>query len=476
MLEQSLGTIKRIHLIGICGTAMASLAGMLRERGFEVTGSDQNVYPPMSTFLEKLGIPVFRGFSESNLMAAHPDLVVVGNAISRGNPEAETTLNRKIRYASLPEVVKDLFIRGRQSIVVAGTHGKTTTTALIAWLLEFAGLKPGFLIGGIAENFGGSYKLGAGRLFVVEGDEYDTAFFDKGSKFLHYLPDWVILNNCEYDHADIFPDFESVKTSFRRLINIIPSAGKLFAGWDDEAVRGLSARAFCDVISYGLGEDPIWRGSEICHAPEGTHFVALKNGKHYAELDVPLAGIFNVKNVLAAIACADSLGVSSGTIADGLREFKNVKRRLEVRGVARGITVYDDFAHHPTAIRETLQAVRARFPKARIWAIFEPRSATSRRNTFQVELSKVFGAADQVLISNPFAPEKLDPILRLDVNKLVSELQNQGVSAERAAGADAIVARIVPRLLPGDQVVIMSNGGFDGIHQKLLKAIECRVD
>ncbi len=476
MLEQSLETIKRIHMIGICGTAMASLAGMLRERGFEVTGSDHNVYPPMSTFLDRLGIPIFAEFSEQNLNAANPDLVVVGNAISRGNPEAEATLNRKVRYASLPEVVKEFFIRGRQSIVVTGTHGKTTTTSLIAWLLEFAGLEPGFLIGGIAENFGSSYKLGAGRLFVMEGDEYDTAFFDKGSKFLHYLPDWVILNNCEYDHADIFPDFESVQTTFRRLINIIPSAGKLFAGWDDEVVRGLSARAFCEVISYGLGTDPIWRAGEIRHTSESTHFVALKNGKQYAELIVPLAGSFNVKNVLAAIACADSLEIPPRTIAAGLRAFKNVKRRMEVRGVARGITVYDDFAHHPTAIRETLQAVRARFPQARLWAIFEPRSATSRRNTFQMELSKVFGAADHVLISNPFAPEKLDPAIRLDVNKVVSELQSQGVAAEQAEGADAIVARIAPRLWPGDKVVIMSNGGFDNIHQKLLRAIECRVD
>jgi UDP-N-acetylmuramate: L-alanyl-gamma-D-glutamyl-meso-diaminopimelate ligase len=476
MIGQSLRTIKRIHLIGICGTAMASLAGMLQERGFEVTGSDHNVYPPMSTFLEKLGIPVFQGFSEPNLRAAAPDLVVVGNAISRGNAEAEATLNWKIRYASLPEVVKDLFIRGSQSIVVAGTHGKTTTTSLVAWLLEFAGLEPGFLIGGIAENFGSSYKVGAGRIFVVEGDEYDTAFFDKGSKFLHYLPDWVIFNNCEYDHADIFPDFASVKTSFRRLINIIPSAGKLFSGWDDEGVRDLSAQAYCEVISFGLGAEPYWRAEEIQHAPESTQFVALKNGKHFAQLAVPLAGNFNVKNVLAATACADSLGISPMLISEGLRGFKNVKRRLEVRGVAREVTVYDDFAHHPTAIRETLQAVRARFPAARIWAIFEPRSATSRRNIFQMELSMAFGVADQVLISNPFAPEKLDPAIRLDVDKLVSDLQCQGVSAGRAKDANAIVGQIVPRLLPGDKVVIMSNGGFDDIHQKLLRAIECRVD
>jgi UDP-N-acetylmuramate: L-alanyl-gamma-D-glutamyl-meso-diaminopimelate ligase len=331
-------------------------------------------------------------------------------------------------------------------------------------------------VGGIAENFGGSFRLGRGRYFVIEGDEYDTAFFDKGSKFLHYLPDWVVLNNCEYDHADIFPDFEAVKTSFRRFVNIIPSAGKLFAGWDDEVVRQLSALAFCEVVSYGLGADPVWQAVEVRHTSKDMQFTVLKSGKKWADLQMPLAGIFNVKNALAAIACAESLGISAHRIAEGLREFKNVKRRMEVRGIVRGITVYDDFAHHPTAIRETLQAVRARFPSSRIWAIFEPRSATSRRNTFQKELSEVFGAADRVVLCDPYTPEKLDPALRLDVNRLVSDLKREGVAAEQAAGADEIVARTAPRLAAGDQVVVMSNGGFDGIHQKLLQALECRVD
>jgi UDP-N-acetylmuramate: L-alanyl-gamma-D-glutamyl-meso-diaminopimelate ligase len=471
MLIQPPTSLKRIHLIGICGTAMASLAGMLQEQGFEVTGSDLNVYPPMSTFLEKLGVEVFSGFSKESILRVKPDLVVIGNAISRGNPEAEITLDLKLRYASMPEVVKEFFIRGRQSIVVAGTHGKTTTTSLIAWLMEHAGLKPGFLIGGIAENFGGSFRLGDGRFFVIEGDEYDTAFFDKGPKFLHYLPDWVVFNNCEYDHADIYPDFEAVKTSFRRLLNIIPQTGKLFANWDEPVVRDLSSRAYCDVVTFGMAGKAVWQAIDIQYLQENTSFGVLKNQKEWGCFEIPMAGRFNVKNSLAALACLDAMGVPSATLIEGLRQFKNVKRRLEIRGQVGGITVYDDFAHHPTAIRETLQAMRNRFPQARIWAVYEPRSATSRRNTFQNELAESFDDADQAILSSPFAPDKLDPAVRLDINQVVSMLRQRGKTAETAAGADEIVRIVTPRLRPGDQVVIMSNGGFNGIHQKLLDAI-----
>jgi UDP-N-acetylmuramate: L-alanyl-gamma-D-glutamyl-meso-diaminopimelate ligase len=471
MLIQPPSSLKRIHLIGICGTAMASLAGMLQEQGFEVTGSDLNVYPPMSTFLEKLGIEVFSGFSKENILRVKPDLVVIGNAISRGNPEAEITLDLKLRYASMPELVKEFFIRGRHSIVVAGTHGKTTTTSLIAWLMEHAGLKPGFLIGGIAENFGGSFRLGDGRFFVIEGDEYDTAFFDKGPKFLHYLPDWVVFNNCEYDHADIYPDFEAVKTSFRRLLNIIPQQGKLFANWDEPVVRELSSRAYCDVVTFGMAGEAVWQASDIQYLPENTSFGVLKNQKEWGYFEIPMAGQFNVKNTLAALACLNTLGVPPAALIEGLRLFKNVKRRLEIRGCIRGITVYDDFAHHPTAIRETLRAMRNRFPQGRIWAIYEPRSATSRRNTFQNELAESFDAVDQVVLSSPFSLNKLDPSIRLDINQVVSGLRQRGIVAETAAGADEIVKILTPQLRPGDQVVIMSNGGFNGIHQKILDAI-----
>ncbi len=449
---------------------MASLAGMLQTKGYQVAGSDQGVYPPMSTFLERLGIQLFEGFSEKHLVP-RPDLVVVGNVVSRGNPEVEHTLNEKIRYASMAEVLKEFFIRGKRSCVIAGTHGKTTTTSLLVWLLEAAGLDPSFLAGGIAENFGSSFKIGDGDLFVIEGDEYDTAFFDKGPKFLHYLPERVILNNCEFDHADIYSDFEAVKTSFRRLINIIPSRGKLIACWDESVVRELSGKAFCPVESFGLSSGARWTAQSLRFLETTTRFEVLRNGIPWGSFETPLAGSFNVKNCLAAIACASDLGMSATSIAQGLQTFKNVKRRLEVRGETSGITVFDDFAHHPTAIHETLAAVKARYPGSRLWAIFEPRSATSRRNVFQKEFAECFRNADRVVLCSLFAPEKLEASLRLDVAQIVQELRAQGIQASQGESADAIVQEVVPQLQTGDKVVIMSNGGFDGIHQKLLNAL-----
>ena len=473
MLPDSALEIKRIHLIGICGTAMASLAGMLQTRGFEVTGSDQNIYPPMSTFLENRGVRLSPGFSERHL-DPRPDLVVVGNAISRGNPEVEFSLNWKIRYASMAEVLREFFIRGKQSLVVAGTHGKTTTTSLLAWLLECGGMDPSFLVGGIAENFGSSFKLGSGSLFVIEGDEYDTAFFDKGPKFLHYLPDWVIFNNCEFDHADIYSDLAAVQLSFSRLVNIIPSHGRLFAGWDDPVVRELSARAFCRVQSFGLEDGAQWTARSIEILPEVMRFEIWREGAFWERFETRLAGTFNVKNVLGAIACAQELGVETKILQEALRDFRNVKRRLEVRGVVNGITVFDDFAHHPTAIRETLIAVKARYPNNRLWAIFEPRSATSRRNVFQKEFANSLSPANQVILCSPFAAEKLDASVRLDVAQIVSDLKQQGVSASWWHSADTIVAGVAPLLEQGDMVVIMSNGGFDGIHGKMLEALRQR--
>ena len=473
MLPDSAPEIKTIHLIGICGTAMASLAGMLQTRGFEVTGSDQNIYPPMSTFLENRGVRLSPGFSERHL-DPRPDLVVVGNAISRGNPEVEFSLNWKIRYASMAEVLREFFIRGKQSLVVAGTHGKTTTTSLLAWLLECGGMDPSFLVGGIAENFGSSFKLGSGSLFVIEGDEYDTAFFDKGPKFLHYLPDWVIFNNCEFDHADIYSDLAAVQLSFSRLVNIIPSHGRLFAGWDDPVVRELSARAFCRVQSFGLEDGAQWTARSIEIRPEVMRFEIWREGAFWERFETRLAGTFNVKNVLGAIACAQELGVETKILQEALRDFRNVKRRLEVRGVVNGITVFDDFAHHPTAIRETLVAVKARYPNNRLWAIFEPRSATSRRNVFQKEFANSLSPANQVILCSPFAAEKLDASVRLDVAQIVSDLKQQGVSASWWHSADTIVAGVAPLLEQGDMVVIMSNGGFDGIHGKMLEALRQR--
>jgi UDP-N-acetylmuramate: L-alanyl-gamma-D-glutamyl-meso-diaminopimelate ligase len=470
MLSESTSKIKRIHLIGVCGTAMASLAAMLQAQGFEVTGSDQNIYPPMSTFLDNRGIRFFQGFSEEHL-DPDPDLVVVGNAVSRGNPEVERTLNRRLRYASMAEVLKEFFIRGKQSLVVTGTHGKTTTTSLLAWLVERGGMNASFLVGGIAENFGSSFRLGQGNLFIIEGDEYDTSFFDKGPKFLHYLPDWVIFNNCEYDHADIYSDFEAVQLSFRRLLNIIPSHGKLFAGWDDPVVRELSACAFCPVESFGLEGQAQWTAHSIEILPDVMRFEVWREGIFWERFQTSLTGTFNVRNALAAIACADALGIERKVLREALQEFRNVKRRLEIRGVVNGITVFDDFAHHPTAIRETLMAVKARYPDSRLWAIFEPRSATSRRNVFQQEFARCFVPADRVTLCRPFALEKLEASLRLDVEQIVRDLKRQGVSAEWRDSADAIVASVVPQLEKGDKVVIMSNGGFDGIHGKLLGAL-----
>ena len=459
--------VGHIHLVGICGTAMASLAGMLQQKGFRVTGSDRNVYPPMSTFLQDRGIAILEGFSESHL-SPRPDLVVIGNAVSRGNPEVEATLDEKIPYRSLPEILKEVFIRGKTSVVVAGTHGKTTTAALLTWLLESAGLRPSFLIGGIARNFNTSFRVADGEHFVIEGDEYDTAFFDKGPKFLHYLPDVVIFNNCEYDHADIYPDFSAVKQSFRRLLNIIPSRGALIAGWDDEVVRKLSADSPTNVISFGLDRAAQWTAASIRFLEQSTCFQALQDGKDWGRFEIPLPGSFNVRNALAALACARRLGLSQDTIARGLSSFQSVKRRLEIRGEAAGVTVFDDFAHHPTAIAATLAAVRKQFPEDRVWAIFEPRSATARRRVFQRQFSRCFGDADHVILCSIFAPEKLAPDLRLDLDRLVRDLRAQGQDAHCFPTAGEIVKQIAPRLQRGDKVVIMSNGGFDGIHARLL--------
>jgi UDP-N-acetylmuramate: L-alanyl-gamma-D-glutamyl-meso-diaminopimelate ligase len=463
---------RRIHFIGICGTAMATVAAMLARRGYEVQGSDQDVYPPMSDFLAAERIPALTGYRAEHI-TADIDQVIVGNAISRGNPELEEVLDRKIRYASLPEAVRDHFLWGARSIVIAGTHGKTTTTSLAGWILTHGGLDPTVLVGGIALNFGehgSSYRVGSGRDFVIEGDEYDSAFFDKTAKFLKYLPDIAVVNNVEFDHADIYADFDAVMLAFRRLVTLIPRRGLLLVGGDSPGARDLAASARSRVQTFGLGEEVEWQGSDL--APDGavTRFRVRRSGQPFGEFAIPLVGEHNVRNALAAIAVATEAGLDPESIRGGLRRFAGIKRRLEVVGVARGVTVFDDFAHHPTAVAETLAGLRAANPSARIWAVFEPRSASSCRRVFQDDFARAFGAADEVLIAPVFRSTLPEPE-RLSVAELVDTLRSRGRSARSPASLDEIVDTIAREQRPGDLVVMMSNGGFGGIHRKVLQAL-----
>ncbi len=454
------------HLIGICGTAMASLAGMLKQRGYQVTGSDAAAYPPMSDFLDSLGIHIAQPFSVRNL-EPRPDLVVVGNAISRGNVELEYALDQRLPLRSLPQLLYDEFLSPRERLVVAGTHGKTTTSSLLAWLFSAGQRAPSFLIGGIPENFGRSFALGSGPEFIIEGDEYDTAFFDKGPKFLHYFPDTLILTSVEFDHADIYRNLDEVKTAFKRLVNLIPQRGLLLA-WDGHAnVDECIGRALCTVERYGFGEGSQWRIVDIRHEPACTRWTVLRDGSPWSEFDFPLAGDFNVLNATAAAAIAAHYGISLPAIAEALRSFRSVKRRLEVRSETHGITVIEDFAHHPTAIAETLKAIRSRYSGRRLWAILEPRSNTLRRRVFQHELAQSLGVADQVVIAAIFKSEAIPGHERLDPEAVVAGLQNAGRPARLLQSADQIVDAIAPELLPGDVVAILSNGGFGGIYEKL---------
>ncbi|HKP86460.1 MAG TPA: UDP-N-acetylmuramate:L-alanyl-gamma-D-glutamyl-meso-diaminopimelate ligase [Blastocatellia bacterium] len=461
---------KHYHLIGICGTAMASLAGMLVAQGHRVTGSDENVYPPMSTELERLGIPISSRYSPENV-GERPDLVVVGNAITRGNPELEFVLNEKLPYTSMASVVKDNFIRGRHSVVVAGTHGKTTTTSLMAWAMEKAGANPSFLIGGVAENFDSSFRVVDSPYFVIEGDEYDTAYFDKGPKFMHYLPDTVILNNIEFDHADIYRDLEAVKFAFSRLINLIPGRGVLIAGWDSAIVRELSARALCPVESFGTEEGARWRAADIDFAGEMTSFTVTTDGREYGRYRTPLAGMFNVRNCLGVIAAADALGLDRGLVAEALAEFKSVKRRMQVRAVISGVTVIDDFAHHPTAVFETLSAARQKYPDARVIAVFEPRSYTAQRKEFQQGFEDALARADKVIIAGLFHPERYSADTAIAPDKMIEGLRGRGLEADYIPSTDRIVSHLAEHLREDDVVVIMSNGSFGGLHDKLIASL-----
>jgi UDP-N-acetylmuramate: L-alanyl-gamma-D-glutamyl-meso-diaminopimelate ligase len=465
---------RHIHFIGICGTAMASVAVVLRELGYVVSGSDENVYPPMDKFLEGQGIRIMQSYDPANLNPP-PDLAVIGNAMTRGNPEVEAVLNRKLRYVSLPELVKEFFIRGKYSVVVTGTHGKTTTTSLLAWVFEQAGWNPGFLIGGIPENFGTGCRVGGGKYFITEGDEYDSAFLDKRSKFVHYLPDLVVINNIEFDHADIFPDLESIKLSFKRLINLIPTDGYLVAGCDDRNVSELLANAYCKTETFGFSPDSGWTARDVQHCSEGERFRVFRDEQSVGEFSLPLFGSHNVKNALAVIASATLLGISPQTIQAAFTTFKNVKRRLEIKGEVNGIIVIDDFAHHPTAVKATLEALRIRYPQRNIWALFEPRTNTTTRNVFQEQLAHCFEPADCVIIGAVNRPERFRPEERLSPEKLVADLNAQSKHAYSIPDVDEMVQMLVDKLRPGDVVVVMSNGKFGGAHEKLLEGLKAKL-
>ncbi len=450
---------------------MASLAGLLKQRGFKVTGSDAAAYPPMSDFLASMAIPVAQPYAEANLKP-RPDWVVVGNAISRGNVELEHMLDERISFRSLPDTLYDFFLRTREPVVVAGTHGKTTTTAMLAWIFQSAGKDPSFLVGGIPENFGSSFALRQGKHFILEGDEYDTAFFDKGPKFLHYFPQAIILTSIEFDHADIFEDLDAVKTAFKRLVNLVPRKGKIIAYDADSNVDECLAKAFTPIERYGIQQGSHWRIKNLKFETGRTAWSVEREGAAWADFEFPLAGEYNVLNATAAAGMAANYGIEPAAIADALKSFKSVKRRLEVRAEIDGITIIDDFAHHPTAIAATLKALRTRYPKARLWALFEPRSNTLRRKVFQKELVSSLALADRVIVTSIFKPEAVPENERLTTSAVVKAVKRAGRSARELADADAIVEAVVPELESGDVVAILSNGGFGGIYEKLPRKLE----
>jgi UDP-N-acetylmuramate: L-alanyl-gamma-D-glutamyl-meso-diaminopimelate ligase len=463
--------MSHIHLSGICGTAMASLAGLLQLKGHRITGSDKAAYPPMSDLLRELGIPVMEPYAESNLDPA-PDLVVIGNALSRGNPEVERVLDERISFTSMAALLREEFLKGRESLVVAGTHGKTTTTSMLAWIYQVAArempaLEPSFLIGGVAENFGTSFQLRATRTFVVEGDEYDTAFFDKGPKFLHYFPDALILTHVEFDHADIYADLDAVKTAFKRLVNLIPRRGLIVAYDGSASVTECVERALCRVERYGFTETAAWRIRNLRMDAGLTRWEVWRAGALWAELAMHLAGEHNALNATAAAALASDRGVSKETIAAALLSFKSVKRRLEVRAKIGGVTVIEDFAHHPTAIRETLRALRAVYPQSRLWAILEPRSNTLRRKVLEADLVASLRLADRVVLAGVYQQQRIPDAERLHPEDVIEKLNEQGTEAELLPDVDAIVRGVAPQVVAGDVVAILSNGGFDGIYEKL---------
>jgi UDP-N-acetylmuramate: L-alanyl-gamma-D-glutamyl-meso-diaminopimelate ligase len=450
---------------------MASLAGLLRARGHELSGSDQDVYPPMSTQLEALGIPILSPYAESNV-PADADLVVIGNALSRGNPEVEVVLERRQRFTSLPAILAEEFLRARQSLVVAGTHGKTTTTSLLAFLLQRAGLEPSFLIGGVPVDFERSYRLGGGPHFVIEGDEYDCAFFDKRPKFVHYLPNVAIIGNVEYDHADIYPDLAAVQLAFVRLMQVVPRSGLLIAGSESPALQEILKHARCRVETFGLHAGADWRAVGVRSGPAGACFRLIHEGRDEGELTLSLAGEHNVRNALAALAAASEAGVDLDVARSALAAFQGVKRRLELRGEVAGVCVYDDFAHHPTAVAATLAALRSSGGDGRLVAVFEPRSYTSRTRVFQDDFARAFAGADHVVVAAAHLPGKVPEGQRISEPELVAGIRASGCDAVFIPAVDEIVAHLALTLRPGDRVAILSNGGFGGIHDRLIGALD----
>ncbi|HVO95257.1 MAG TPA: UDP-N-acetylmuramate:L-alanyl-gamma-D-glutamyl-meso-diaminopimelate ligase [Terriglobales bacterium] len=470
-MNENLAPGAHIHLIAICGVGMASLAGLLQSRGYRITGSDQNVYPPMSTYLESIGIDVLSGFRAEHI-SPRPDLVVVGNAVSRNNSEADAVLAADIPYISFAEALGRYLISDRTSLVVAGTHGKTTTTALAAWVLSRAGLDPGFFVGGVPLNFGSGWKSGAGPHVVLEGDEYDTAFFDKGPKFLHYRPKHVILTSVEFDHADIYRDLAHLKDAFARLIDIIPADGSLVVCNDYPAAVEVAAGARCPWISYGglAGE---WTAANVEFHAGRSFFEPCYRRQSEGRLEAGVIGMHNVKNALAVYALARTLGVDRAKLLEGFATFAGVRRRQEIRGECRGVLVMDDFAHHPTAVRETIDAVRAAYARRRLWAIFEPRSNTSKRNIFERDFAQALARADRVIVAGVYQPEKVPEAERLSVEKVVAEVNRYtGDTRARAIENTAdIVTYVAKHAVSGDIVLVMSNGAFDAVHDRILQAL-----
>jgi UDP-N-acetylmuramate: L-alanyl-gamma-D-glutamyl-meso-diaminopimelate ligase len=458
-------------LVAVCGVGMASLAGLLQSRGYRVSGSDQNVYPPMSTYLAEVGIVVQPGFAPEHL-SPRPDLVVIGNAVPRTNPEAQAVLAQTIPYISFPQALGLFLIGARTSVVVAGTHGKTTTTALAAWVLTVAGLDPGFFVGGVPVNFGSGWKVGGGDHVVIEGDEYDSAFFDKGPKFLHYRPRLVILTSVEFDHADIYRDLDHVKSAFTRLMEIVPGDGLLIHCRDYAAVNEITVAARCRTVSYGDGAAD-WQALTTEFHEGRTYFEPCYRGRSEGRIEVGLIGRHNLKNALAVYALGRELGLGGAKLRDGFRTFTGVKRRQEIRGQARGVLVIDDFAHHPTAVRETLEAVRAAYSGRRLWAVFEPRSNTSKRKVFAREFAAALALADRVLMADVYQPERVPDQDRLSVENVIDQINRLGGDerAGQAPGAAEIAAVIARDSRPGDVVLVMSNGGFDNVHNKILQAL-----
>jgi UDP-N-acetylmuramate: L-alanyl-gamma-D-glutamyl-meso-diaminopimelate ligase len=463
--------VKHIHIIGIAGSAMAPLAGILRERGFRVTGSDAGVYPPASTLLDSLGISYFPSFDAAHLTPA-PDQVIVGNIIARGNPELEETLERKIPYRSMPEILEEVFLPGKHSIVISGTHGKTTTTAMLAWIFHSAGKQPTFLVGGVAENFGKSYGLGQGTDMILEGDEYETAFWDRGPKFFHYHPDDLIITSLEYDHADIYTDFAAYQLAFKRLVNLVPRNGRVVIWGDTEksgsALREATTKAFCPVITYGFGSGNDWIASEPEFAGDAMRFAVTHKENPFGEFSLAASGRHNVLNALAAIILAQGRGISVESLQKSLASFRSVRRRLDVKGEHQGILVVDDFAHHPTAVRATIEAARGRWPNRRLWAILEPRSNSMRRKVFQETLPQALALADRVALGGVFRAQQLGDENRLDPETVATSVRALGKEANVVGGGEAMAVFLAANAKPNDLLLIMSNGSFDGLCEKLL--------